>query len=230
MILDNAYNRKQWIKEKLLNLPSGWRILDAGAGEQQYRQYCSHLNYVSQDFSQYIPENNSEGLHLTKWDYGKLDIISDITSIPEPDHSFDAIMCNEVFEHIADPIAAIKEFNRLLKPGGYLILTAPFNSLTHFAPHYYYTGFSKYFYEYHLPKNNFIIKEIEYNGSYFHSINLEVKRLPGVAAQYANYTSNRIEYFMLRLVNKYIEKIIRRDSGSYELSAWGLHIFAQKEE
>jgi 2-polyprenyl-3-methyl-5-hydroxy-6-metoxy-1,4-benzoquinol methylase len=43
-------------------------------------------------------------------------------------------MCVEVFEHLPEPIKAVEEFARLFKPGGYLILTAPFCSLTHFAP------------------------------------------------------------------------------------------------
>ncbi|MGA2913324.1 MAG: class I SAM-dependent methyltransferase [Methanoregula sp.] len=66
-----------------------------------------------------------------------LDIVSENTSIPELDASFDAIMCIEVFEHLPEPILAIKEFSRLLKPDGHLILTAPFCCLTHMAAYYF---------------------------------------------------------------------------------------------
>ncbi len=89
------------------------------------------------------------------WDNTKLDIVSDITSIPLPDASVDAIMCTEVFEHIPDPIAAVKEFGRLVKPGGYLLITAPFASLTHFAPYHFASGLSRFFYEKHLPDQEF---------------------------------------------------------------------------
>lgn len=66
-----------------------------------------------------------------------MNILSDITTILELDASFDAVKCIEVFEHIPEPVKAVKEFSRILKPGGILILTAPFCSLTHFAPYYF---------------------------------------------------------------------------------------------
>jgi ubiquinone/menaquinone biosynthesis C-methylase UbiE len=86
---------------------------------------------------------------MEKWDNTKLDIVSDITSIPLPDNSVDAILYTEVFEHIPDAISALKEFNRLLKPGGTMLITAPFCSLTHFAP-YHFCGYSRYWYKHHL--------------------------------------------------------------------------------
>jgi ubiquinone/menaquinone biosynthesis C-methylase UbiE len=96
-----------------------------------------------------------------------MNILSDITAMPEPDASFDAIMCIDVFEHLPDPIKAIQEFARLLKPGGHLILTAPFCSLTHFAPYHFYTGFNRYFYETHLSANGFKIVDLQGNGNFF---------------------------------------------------------------
>jgi len=163
----NKFNPKAWIEKALSKISAGSRILDAGAGEQQYKRFCSHLNYVAQDFAQYNGKGNSAGLQVGNWDQSSLDIISDITEIPEPNASFDAIMCVEVFEHLPDPIKAIQEFARLLKPNGHLILTAPFCSLTHFAPYHFYTGFNRYFYEKHLPANGFKIIDFQENGNYF---------------------------------------------------------------
>ena len=39
----NVLNREAWLKISLQRIPAGFRILDAGAGEQQYRQFCAHL-------------------------------------------------------------------------------------------------------------------------------------------------------------------------------------------
>ena len=139
----NLPNRQSWIKNSLENLPVGSSILDAGAGEQQYKKYCSKLKYVSQDFNQYEGIGDKKGLQTGVWDISKIDIVSDIVNIPIKDETYDAILCSEVIEHIPDPIAALNELHRLLKPGGELILTAPFISWTHFAPYHYCTGFSK---------------------------------------------------------------------------------------
>src|ERR1700750_2386443 len=116
--MNNEKNRQEWIEAQLKKLPSGTRLLDAGAGEQQYRQFCGHLHYISQDFAAYDPAQRQNGLHVQGWDYGNLDIVSDIVSIPEPDASFDAVLCAEVFEHVPEPIKVIHELSRLLKKNG----------------------------------------------------------------------------------------------------------------
>ena len=86
--------------------------------ETQIQFMEAHLEYVSQDFGQYDGKGDDKGLQTKKWDNTKLDIVSDITDIPVPDSSFDAIMCIEVFEHIPYPISALEEFSRILKRGG----------------------------------------------------------------------------------------------------------------
>lgn len=180
----NEINRKCWLKKQLSNISPGSRILDAGAGELQNKIYCSHLNYISQDICEYDGSGNKTGLHTGKWDTKKVDIISDIIAIPEPNSSFDVILCSEVLEHLPDPLAALSEFQRLLKPGGILILTAPFASLVHFAPYHYSTGFSRYWYEYHLPKKGFKIQSLESNGDWFMYLQQENLRLPRLAKYY----------------------------------------------
>lgn len=49
----------------------------------------------------------------------------DITKLELPDHSYDVIFCNHVFEHIPDDRAAMRELRRVLKPGGWAILQTP---------------------------------------------------------------------------------------------------------
>jgi len=172
-------NRQMWLRAKLSAIPPGQRILDAGAGEMLFKPFCSHLHYVSQDFCQY-QKGNGEGLHADSWDTTHVDIVSDITAIPKPDASFDAILCTEVFEHIPDPGRALDEFARLLRPGGTLILTAPFGSLVHMAPYHYCSGFSRYWYEYHLPRRGLQIQELMPNGDWHTMLRQEITRLGGL--------------------------------------------------
>ncbi|MDQ3047279.1 MAG: methyltransferase domain-containing protein [Bacteroidota bacterium] len=225
----NEQGRIQWLEKTLKKIPANSRILDAGAGEQQFRKFCTHLDYISQDFAQYKPEETGNGLQMPSWDYGKLDIVSDITSIPEPAGSFDAIMCTEVFEHIPDPISAIREFSRLLKPGGLLLITAPFCSMTHFAPYHFYSGFNRYFYEKHLSDQGFMIKELSPNGNYFDYVKQEISRISGIADVYNKQKPNLIERRALAIIHKMLTKFSKKSNTSSELLNFGFHVFAQKK-
>jgi ubiquinone/menaquinone biosynthesis C-methylase UbiE len=224
----NEQNRVKWLEKTLRGIPAGSRILDAGAGEQQFRRFCLHLKYVAQDFAQYDGTGNSRGLHVGSWDQTGLDIVSDITSIPEPDASFDAIMCIEVLEHLPDPVLALKEFSRLLKDGGHLILTAPFCSLTHFAPYHFSTGFSSYFYERHLQEAQFELVEMTANGNYFEFIAQETRRIQTIAGMYCNNSPSILEKIGIRVFLNMLHKLSKNDKGSQELLCYGYHVVAIK--
>ena len=224
----NESNRVAWLEKTLTNIPAGKRLLDAGAGEQQFKRFCKHLNYVSQDFAQYKPAELETGLQMPKWDYGKLDIISDIASIPEPDGSFDVILCTEVFEHIINPLEAVREFSRLLKKDGVLIITAPFCSLTHFAPYHFYTGFNKYFYETAFLKNGFETIEIAANGNYFEYTAQEINRLPQIASAYAKGAISKKERVAVKIVLKMLERFSTVNNNSEELLNYGFQVVAKK--
>ncbi|MFY0651319.1 MAG: class I SAM-dependent methyltransferase [Cyclobacteriaceae bacterium] len=224
----NEQNRVRWVVQKLQDLQSGLRILDAGAGEQRYRSDCSHLAYVSQDFAEYDGKGNDHGLQMGDWDYGKLDIVSDISMIPEPDDSFDVILCSEVFEHIPNPVLALREFSRLLKKDGQLILTAPFCSITHFAPYHFSTGFSKYYYEKHLSDFGFEIKEMEFNGNYFDYLIQELDRLPAMAQQYSDDFLDTKEFASREVMKAALSRYSAKDTSSQEMLCFGIHVMAIK--
>lgn len=224
----NEQTRDAWLERALREVPAGSRILDAGAGEQKCRRFCSHLEYVSQDFGQYDGRGDARGMQTGSWDQTRLDIVSDITAIPEPDASFDAIMCVEVFEHLPDPLLALKEFARLVRPGGHLVLTAPFCSLTHFAPYFFTTGFSRYFYERHLPAHGFEVVELVENGNFFEYLAQEIRRLPSMARRYGGGSPRPWEYGLLYLVLRMLERLNRRDKGSADVLHFGCFVRAVK--
>ena len=223
----NEAVRVKWIEETLKKIPKNLTILDAGAGESPFKKYCTHLNYIAQDFGQYTGEGRV-GLQTGAWDNSKLDIISDITSIPLADSSIDVILCTEVLEHIADPIAALKEFNRLAKQGAYLIITAPFASLTHFAPFHFSSGLSRFFYEKHLPDNEFTITKLEFNGNYFEFIAQENRRVKRMALKYSGKKLNIFEKIILHLNLYMLQNLSKKDTGSSEMLCYGIHVIARK--
>lgn len=184
----NEESRQAWLKKTLSALPRGAYLLDAGAGELRNRPLCGHLTYVSQDLCQYEGRGDTRGLQTGTWDTSRVDLVCDINAIPEPDAAFDAILCSEVLEHVPDPTKALDEFARLLKPGGKLILTAPFASLVHFAPYHYCSGFSRYWYEHHLIRRGFQIEELSPNGDWFAYCQQELMRLGSMARRYGDWS------------------------------------------
>jgi ubiquinone/menaquinone biosynthesis C-methylase UbiE len=222
----NELNRQKWLQKTLAALPQGLRILDAGAGELKNQKLCGHLHYTSQDFNQYTGGGGlAEGLQTGQWDTSRIDLVSDITAIPAPDASFDAILCSEVLEHVPEPTHALDEFLRLLKPGGTLILTAPFASLVHFAPYHYCTGFSRYWYEHHLINRGFKIKELTPNGDWFAYAEQEITRLGGLERQRGNWSwPFAYAYALLGLLYFKLRSKKRAD----DLACFGWHCVAVK--
>jgi SAM-dependent methyltransferase len=221
---DNAPAKEAWLEKTLRTLPAGSKILDAGAGELAYKKFCTHLDYTSQDFGEYDGESYKTGT----WDTSGVDIRSDIIAIPVPDASFDAIMCVEVFEHIPEPAKAIKEFARILKPGGTLITTAPFCSTTHQQPYYFANGFSRYWYEKILPEYGFEIQELTHNGNLFSWAGAFMR---GMRARADTYSSGATLYqrLVIKLMLAVLNTWEKQNNGSEELLCFGIYVVANKK-
>jgi hypothetical protein len=130
---------------------------------------------------------------------------------------------------LPDPIRAIKEFSRLLKKNGQLIITAPFCSLTHFAPYHFSTGFNTYWYEKHLPECGFKIEEISRNGNFFEYIAQEVYRIPSISKRYSGSKPNPPELLIMLILQRMLLRFSKKDKGSSELLCFGYHIQARKD-
>lgn len=224
----NETNRREWVRHALSRLPRGARLLDAGAGEQQYRQFCGHLDYVSQDFGRYDPGVEDVGLQWDSWEYPPLDIVSDICEIPEPDGAFDAVLCTEVLEHVPQPVRAVGELARVLKEGGVLLLTAPFASYTHFAPYHFATGFNRYWYEIHLASLGLEIDEMTPNGSFFEAVAQEIWRTPKMMEKYTRRRFPHRYKPTLFLALRILQRLAEEDRGSHEFCCHGYHVRALK--
>jgi SAM-dependent methyltransferase len=226
----NAATRDTWVAEVLAALPAGARLLDAGAGECQYKKHCGHLKYVAQDNAVYDGKGN-DGLQTGSWDFSRIDIVCDILDIPEPDASFDAVLCTEVLEHLPDPIRALDEMARLLRPGGTFIITAPFWSLTHFAPYHYATGFNRYFYEVHLRRLGFDIVDMIPNGNFFECIGQELRRVAEMAQRFAgDEKPTPLELGAMQIVLAMVERMSAGDTGSAEMLHFDYQVCAVKRQ
>ena len=96
-------------------------FLDVGCGTQPYRPYCLHVKKITAcDFDA---------------KRGDVDFACPADKVPLPDACMDSILCTEVLEHVPDPLAVWKEFNRLLRPGGRVLLTTPMYWPPHELPY-----------------------------------------------------------------------------------------------
>lgn len=88
------------------------------------------------DLVNYFGEIGLKGVQHVRWrglsdeqrsivaDYHNVNV--EASALPFPDNTFDLVLFCEVLEHFTtDPLHALQEISRVLKPGGQLILTTP---------------------------------------------------------------------------------------------------------
>lgn len=97
------------------------KICDAGCGNGIYLNYLKN-NYpfaelYGFDFAEKIVEIARENTGLSTIRVGNLE------NAPYKNEEFDLVLCSQVIEHLLDDRRGLAELYRLLKPGGYLILS-----------------------------------------------------------------------------------------------------------
>lgn len=100
-------------------------FLDAGCGKAWAAEMLvpKGKKVISMDISTY---NTLKAIEkISHQDHAGL--ISDIYNIPLQKNSIDCIILSQVLEHLSDPSRAILSLSELLKPGGRLIITVPFD-------------------------------------------------------------------------------------------------------
>jgi len=229
--LKNHEARDAWIARTLRALPEGSSLLDVGAGECAYKRHCSHLDYLAQDIAEYDGAGDGAGLQTGTWDTSGLDFVCDLYDIPE-DRQFDTVFGSEVLEHVIDPVRALEKLTRLARPGGRVIVTAPFNSLTHFAPYHYCTGFSQYFYKLHFERLGCRIEELTANGGYFDVMDQEIGRVSRTRKQFGAWIPEPLTFVLMQLARLNVRLIAAFDGDrmarrSRELQCMGWFVVAR---
>ena len=106
---------RELIKE---HLRPGQRLLDAGCG--RYLKVCKEMsgvaNVVGVDLETLFETDNSQAPFGVRGDVGHL---------PLPSNHFDMVISRSVVEHLEDPPRVFREFYRVLKPGGKVVILTP---------------------------------------------------------------------------------------------------------
>jgi SAM-dependent methyltransferase len=122
----------RFVRQASASVPDGSLVLDAGAGEGQYRTLLGAHRYESADFEQEADKT-----------YQRNTYVCDLGSIPVEDDRFDLVVMTQVLEHLPDPIGVLREMRRVLKPGARIWASTPLFFEEHDQPYdfYRYTQF-----------------------------------------------------------------------------------------
>ncbi len=104
------------------------RLLNAGCGEGLYSAFLESFGELSEivDMDLTLPQ-----VAARRSDPRHRDIAGSLTELPLAEGEVDWVLCTEVIEHVADDEAAARELGRVLKSGGFALISVP----TPPAPH-----------------------------------------------------------------------------------------------
>jgi SAM-dependent methyltransferase len=136
------------------NVKPGSRVLDLGGhrtGKRGQFDICRYdLRVVCVNLS------NRKGT----------DVQADARWVPFEDGSFDVAICSELVEHLFSPQDVLREIHRLLRPGGVLLMCAPFLHRIHGDPNDYGRYTDQYWQE-SLACAGFVDRAIEKQGLFW---------------------------------------------------------------
>ncbi len=75
-----------------------------------------------------------EFTNIDVYPFPEVDIVANAEELPFPDNSVDGAVSESVFEHVPDAHKVAKEMVRIVKPGGYIYVSAPFIHPYHASP------------------------------------------------------------------------------------------------
>jgi len=96
----------------------------------------------------------------------KPDIVGSVDNIPLGDNSVDSIICTQVIGDVVNPDKVIKEFYRVVRPGGTVLLSESFMNEIHGEP-FDYWRFTNYGMKHLFKTNGFTILKFEQIGGFF---------------------------------------------------------------
>jgi SAM-dependent methyltransferase len=143
-------------------IPAGSLVLDAGAGISPYRSLFSHTNYESADFGQVDKP------------YAQPTYTCDLTRIPVEDNRFDAVLFNQVMEHVPEPLAVLRELHRVLKPGCRLIYSGPLFYEEHEQPYDFYR-YTRFGVRYLFGQAQFDVERLDWLEGYFGTLGYQFR-------------------------------------------------------
>jgi SAM-dependent methyltransferase len=121
-----AANLRSWMRAELKDIAINATILEVGCGDGSFtRNLGEHSSRVTAvDISASQIKRNAIA-------HPEIRFVQHDVAQPFPfvDGDFDVIWCSEVLEHLFDPSFAVREMQRVLAPGGRLLVTVPYHGV-----------------------------------------------------------------------------------------------------
>jgi SAM-dependent methyltransferase len=157
------------------------KTLDVGCGMRPYEKtfFSGATEYIGCDYLS---------------DRSRPDVVCSATELTFPDNAFDTVVSTEVLEHVPEPQKAMNEMYRVLKPGGYLVLSTPMYWPRHEVPY----DFFRYPYDgmLHLVKTSGLeLVRIFNRGRSYAMVGQVLQHTHPVRARWVSWLIN---YFFLR--------------------------------
>jgi phosphatidylethanolamine/phosphatidyl-N-methylethanolamine N-methyltransferase len=121
LIFGKVFNSGREMAPYLLDLFPQAKLLDVGVGTGlSFPLMPKNISITGIDLSQKMlhkAEERAKSLRMQNVELIKMDA----TRLEFPDHSFDRVLAAYFVSTVPDPVAVVKEMQRVCKPGGYLV-------------------------------------------------------------------------------------------------------------
>lgn len=194
-------------------------VLDFGCGEMPYRDYI--LKHASTYRGVDWPGTKHEL---------RAEVFADLNkSIPLADEIADTIVSFSVLEHLYNPLGMLNEANRILKTGGHLVLSVPWQWQVHEAPHDYYR-YSPYGLRHLLSQADFSVVSISPTGGAFSTLALKASYLLARLARGPRPVRLLLRLMVLpiQFFLQLVAPILDRFDKNWSLEAPGYSVVAKK--
>jgi SAM-dependent methyltransferase len=198
---------KKWLTKKL-SQPDIERLCRAEATTESELVLIVHSDDMA--FEHYFPNRHKANTEMA----GDIDVHvnKSYASMPIEDGVYDAVVCTGLLEHLEEPEKVMREFYRVLKPGGKVVISASFAFSNHNAPvnffHFTVEGLALVF-----ERTGFTTNNINPSCKPFRTIGILLQRI----CYQAKFTILlKVPVLLIAKLLPYLDKLIKEDYGGIE--------------